>query len=68
LRHRPGNGAGLFSTEKISKGGDKQGEIKEKRISGYAYDINKQTIYIAPKSKIESGAHYAPESSWGADN
>jgi len=32
-----------------------------KRISGEAYDINKQTIYIAPKSKIESRVHYAPE-------
>ena len=30
-------------------------------ISGEAYDVNKQTIYIAPKSKIESRAHYAPE-------
>jgi len=24
-------------------------------------DINKQTIHIVPKSKIESRAHYAPE-------
>jgi len=57
---RPGNGAGLFSEEKISKGGVIEGKSKEKRISGEAYDMNKQTIYrpIAPKSKIESGAHY----------
>ena len=26
-----------------------------------AYDINKQAIYVAPKSKTESRAHYAPE-------
>jgi len=39
----PGNGAGLFSKEKISKGGDKE---KVKRINGETYDINKQTIYI----------------------
>jgi len=25
------------------------------------HDINKQIIYIAPKSKIESRAHYVPE-------
>ena len=31
--------------EKISKGGDKYGKSEEKRISGEAYDINKQTIY-----------------------
>ena len=36
-------------------------KVKKKRISEEAYDINKQTIYIAPKSKIESRVHYAPE-------
>jgi len=56
---------GLFSKEKISKGGDKQGKSEEKRTSGEAYDINKQTIYIMPKSKIESMAHYAPELAQG---
>ena len=35
--------------------------MEKKRISTDAYDINKQTIYIALKSKIESRAHYAPE-------
>ena len=60
---RPGNGAGLFSEEKVSKGG----KSEEKRISGEAYDINKQTVYIAPKSKIESRAHYAPQPTRGAD-
>ena len=30
-------------------------------ISGEAYDTNKQTIYIVPKSKIESRVHYAVE-------
>ena len=40
--------------------------VKEKRISGEAYDINKQTIYIVPKSKIESRVHYMPEPAWGS--
>ena len=57
---RPGNGAGLFSKKKISK------EKVEKTISEReAYNINKQTIYIAPKSKIESRAHYDPEPARG---
>jgi len=51
------NGAGLFANEKISK-------VKwKKRICGEAYDINNQTIYVAPippKSAIESRAHYPP--------
>jgi len=47
---RPGNGAGLFSKEKISK------KSEEKRISVEAYDINKQTIYIAPKQNRIKGA------------
>jgi len=42
----PGNGAGLFSKEKISKGGNKYGKVKKKKISGKAYNINKQTICI----------------------
>jgi len=33
----------------------------KKKESGEAYDINKQTIHTAPKSKIESRMHYAPE-------
>ena len=40
---------------------------EEKRINGQAYDRNKQTIYIAPKSKIESRADYAPEPTWGLE-
>ena len=40
-------------------------EKVKKRITGEAYDVNKQTIYIAPKSKIESRAHYAPEPAQG---
>ena len=35
--------------------------VKKKRISGEAYDINKDTVYIVLKSKIESRVHYAPE-------
>jgi len=54
---RPGNGAGLFSKEKIRNEIFK--EKVKKKGSGKAYDINKQTIYIGPKSKIESRAHYA---------
>jgi len=38
---QPRNGAGLFSKEKISKGGDKQGK-GEKRMSGEAQDTNRQ--------------------------
>jgi len=34
-------------------------------MSGEVYDIYKQTIYIAPKSKIESRAHYAPKPARG---
>ena len=34
-------------------------KVKKKRISGKAYDINKQTIYIVPKSKLDARAHYA---------
>ena len=40
-----GNGVGPFSKEKIS-----EEKVKKKRISGEAYDVNKQTIYVAPKS------------------
>jgi len=62
---RRGNKAGLFSKEKISKGGDEYGKGEEKRACGEEYDINKQTIYIyicyASKSKIESREHYIPE-------
>ena len=39
--------------------------MKKKRKSGKANDINKQTKYIAPKSKTESRAHYAPEPARG---
>jgi len=42
-------------------------KLKKKRTNGEAYDINKQTVYIALKSKIESGAHYAPERTRGAE-
>jgi len=52
---------GLFSEAKISNRGNKQGKSEEKRLSGEAYDINTQTIYIAPKSKIESRVQYTPE-------
>ena len=60
---RSGNAVGLFSNEKISKGGDKQGKSEEKRINGATCDINKQTIglNIMPKSKIESRAHYTSQ-------
>jgi len=34
-------------------------------MSGEAYDINKQTIHIVPKSKIKSQVHYAPETARG---
>ena len=43
---QPGHGAGLFSKEKISKGGDKSGRSEENRTNGEAYNTNKQTVYI----------------------
>ena len=46
---------GLFSKEKISKGGDKKGKREEKRISREARNINKQAIYIAPNQKSNQG-------------
>jgi len=36
-------------------------------MSEEAYDINKQTTYIAPKLKTESRVHYAPEPARGTD-
>jgi len=52
-----------YAKEEIKK----LGKSEEKRINGQAYDRNKQTIYIAPKSKIESRADYAPEPAWGLE-
>jgi len=40
-------------------------EKVKKKGCGEAYNITKQRIYIAPKSKIESRAHYAPEPAQG---
>jgi len=57
---RTGNGAGLFSKEKITEGGISKDKVKKKGISGEAYDVNEQTIYIAPKSKIESRGALCP--------
>jgi len=56
---QPGNGAGLFSKGKISN------EKVKKKGCGEAYDINKQRMYIVPKSKIEPRLHYAPEPAQG---
>jgi len=61
LRHPAWKWSGLFSKEKISKGGKNE----EKRISGQAYDTDKQTTHTVLKSKIESRAHYAPEPTQG---
>jgi len=58
---RPGNREGLVSKEKTSRGRDKQGKSEEKTIRGEAYDINKQTMYIAPKSKIKPRAPLSPQ-------
>jgi len=46
----------IFSKKKISKGKKQDGKVKKKR---QAYDIKKQTINTAPKTKIESRAHNA---------
>jgi len=59
---RPGNGAGLFSKEKVSKGVDSKEKKCRKRISLEANDVNKQTI--APKSTYESRADYTLEPTW----
>ena len=40
-------------------------KVKKKRISTEAYDRNKQTVYIVPKSKIKSRVHYTPEPAQG---
>ena len=51
------------SKEKISKGGDKYRKVR--KGCGEAYDVNKHTIYIVPKSEIELRAHYALEPARG---
>jgi len=59
----------VYSQRKISQGGDKWGKSEEKKISGPAYDINKQTM--VPKSKNKKGRimprspHAATK--WGKD-
>ena len=40
--------------------------MRSKRISGKAYDVNKQTTYITPKSTNESRTQYSPEPTRGA--
>jgi len=55
-----GNGVGLFSKEKITKGGDKKGKRRKKDKSGSTQYKQASNIYSA-KSKIESRAHYAME-------
>jgi len=41
----PGNGAGLFSKEKISREEISKEKVKKKKISWEAYDINKQYMH-----------------------
>jgi len=57
---RPGNRAGLFSKEKISKE-----KVKKKSLSGDAHSVNKQTIYTVLKSTNESRIQYSPEPTRG---
>jgi len=38
----------------------------KKKGCGEANDINKQTMYIAPKSTNELRVHYALEPAWGS--
>jgi len=40
-------------------------KVKKKRINGEAHDVNKQTIYIVPKSTNESSVQYSPEPARG---
>ena len=57
---RRGNGAGLFSKEKVSKG-DQQGKSEEKRISREAYDKKQQNnMYSAEIKKQIKGALRPP--------
>jgi len=53
---------GLFSKEKIRKETSKE---KVKKMMWGKYDINKQTLYIAPKSKLESRDYHALEPAQG---
>jgi len=39
---------------------------KKAKWESVRYKHNKQTIYTAPKSKIETRVHYVPEPAWGA--
>jgi len=52
----------MFSKETISKGRNKKEKVKKK---GQAYDIKKQTINTALKTKIESRVHNATEPAHG---
>jgi len=54
--------------EKITEGGISKDKVKKKRISGEAYDVNEQTIYIAPKSKLESRGALCPRAHTWAEH
>jgi len=56
---QPGNGAGLFSKEKIRNEISKE-KVKKKGSGKSIRYKQANNIYIGPKSKIESRAHYAP--------
>jgi len=53
----------------MSKGGDKQGKSEEKRTSGEAYNISKQTIYkySAKNKKKSNQGCITPQSLHGGD-
>jgi len=55
-----GKGVGLFSKEKQSKK-----KVNIKRISGEAYDVNKQMPYTVPKSTNESRVQYSLQHTQG---
>jgi len=65
--HFKGNGAGTFTKESTSKGGDMEGKIEEKRISGEATIQASRKYTSTKKSKIESRVHYAPEQARGTN-
>jgi len=57
----PGNGAGLFSKEKIRSDEISKEKVK-KKVGKHTMTTSKQCICIY---SAESRAHYAPEPTWG---
>jgi len=63
--HFKGNGAGTFTKESTSKGGDMEGKIEEKRISGEA-TIQASRKYTSTKNEKSNQGCITPRSKQGA--